>query len=142
MGSDRKREHAKAVKQDETNPTEKTCTDCKRKGHLKVDCWGRCAWCGRYGHKAEICREKIKDNQNQTTKKAQDKKNKKKEKIKKKVKAKKIQQYEHRIESLRNELPDSSEDEVDTSEESSGPDDESPVRIRKVQSAKDARRES
>merc|ERR1712236_55301 len=53
--TDRKREHAKAVKQDETNPTEKICTDCKRKCHLKVDCWGRCAWCGRYGHKAEIC---------------------------------------------------------------------------------------
>merc|ERR1712215_314399 len=117
---------AKTVKQDEPNTTEKICTDCKRKGHLKVDCWGKCLWCGRYGHKAEICRDKIKETQKQTTKKAQDKKNKKKEKMKKKVKAKKIQQYEERIKSLRNELPDSSEDEVDTSEESSGPDDESP----------------
>merc|ERR1711895_232748 len=62
--------------------------------------------------------------------------------VKKKVKAKKIQQYEQRIENLRNELPDSSEDDVDTSEESSGPDDESPARVKKVQSAKDARRES
>merc|ERR1712236_6814 len=83
--TDRKREHAKAVKQDETNPTEKICTDCKRKCHLKVDCWGRCAWCGRYGHKTDLCRDKVTETQKQTTKKAQDKKNKKKEKGKKKV---------------------------------------------------------
>ena len=137
------KDHAKAVKQDEPNPTEKICTDCKRKGHLKVDCWGKCSWCGRFGHKAEICREKIRELQKETTKKAQDaKKNKKKEKMKKKIKAKKIQQYEERIESLRNELPDSSEDEVDTSEDSSGPDDQSPTRVKKVQSAKESRREA
>merc|ERR1712101_74612 len=62
--------------------------------------------------------------------------------MKKKVKAKKIQQYEQRIESLKNELPDSSEDEIDTSEDSSGPDDQSPTRVKKVQSAKESRREA
>merc|ERR1711895_362698 len=135
---------AKTVKQDDISPPEKTCTDCRRKGHLKQDCWGKCAWCGRYGHKTDLCRDKVTDPQKQTTKKAQDKKNRKKEKGKKKVKthAKKIQQYQQRIEDLRNELPESSDDEVYTSEESSGPDDEPTSRVRKVQSAKDARRES
>merc|ERR1711891_77017 len=71
-------------------------------------------------------------------------KNKKKKEGKKKAKthAKKIQQYEQRIEELRNELPESSDDEVDTSEESSDPDDEPTSRVRKVQSAKESRRES
>merc|ERR1711895_61899 len=53
------KDHAKAVKQDEPNPTEKICTDCKRKGHLKVDFWGKCSWCGRFGHKAKICKKKL-----------------------------------------------------------------------------------
>merc|ERR1711867_157612 len=131
-------------KQDDISPPEKTCTDCRRKGHLKQDCWGKCAWCGKFGHKTDLCRNKVTDPQKPTTKKAQDKKNKKKEKGKKKVKthAKKIQQYQQRIEDLRNELPESSDDEVDTWEESSGPDDEPTSRVRKVQSAKESRRES
>merc|ERR1712215_611434 len=139
-----KKEYAKIVKQDDISSPEKTCTDCRRKGHLKADCWGKCAWCGRYGHKTDLCRDKVTETQKQTTKKAQDKKNKKKEKGKKKVKtqAKKIQQYQQRIEDLRNELPESSDDEVDTSEESSDPDDEPTSRVRKVQSAKESRRES
>ena len=111
-----------------------------------VDCWGKCSFCGRFGHKAEICRERIKEVQKETAKKAQDfKKNKekKKEKMKKKIKAKKIQQYEEKIESLRNELPESSEEEFDTSEvDSSDPDEQSPTRVKKVQSAKESRREA
>merc|ERR1711895_119796 len=126
---------AKTVKQDDISPPEKTCTDCRRKGHLKQDCWGKCAWCGRYGHKTDLCRDKVTDPQKQTTKKAQEKK-------KVKTHAKKIQQYQQRIEDLRNELPESSDEEVDTSEESSGPNDEPTSRVRKVQSAKETRRES
>merc|ERR1712236_45146 len=122
--------HAKAVKEEYNTLEGKVC---KRRGHLKVDCWGKCSFCGRFGHKVEICRERIKEVQEETAKKAQDfKKNKekKKEKMKKKIKAKKIQQYEEKIESLRNELPKSSEEEFDTSEvDSSGPDDQSPTRV-------------
>merc|ERR1711895_249309 len=62
--------HVKAVKQEEYNTPEKVCTDCKRTGHLKVDCWGKCSFCGCFGHKAEICRERIKKVQKETAKKA------------------------------------------------------------------------
>ena len=44
-----------------TNPTEtprKTCTACKRQGHVISECWGRCLHCKRFGHKSELCRNK------------------------------------------------------------------------------------
>ena len=88
--------HIKAVKDDVPPPEGKVCTDCKRRGHLKADCWGKCSYCGRFGHKAEICRDRLKSDQKDTLKKADYNKNKerkiKKEKMKKKIKAKKIQE--------------------------------------------------
>merc|ERR1712236_56482 len=33
-----RKEHAKVVKQDDISPPENTCTECRRKGHLKADC--------------------------------------------------------------------------------------------------------
>ena len=105
-------------------------------------------FCGRFRHKAEICRDRLKAEQKDTLKIADYKKTKerklKKEKMKKKIKAKKIQEYEERIESLKSESPESSEVEFDTSEEeSSDTDEQSPsTRVKKVQSAKESRREA
>ena len=36
----------------------KVCTECKFRGHLAPDCWGKCSHCGRYGHKTQMCRTK------------------------------------------------------------------------------------
>ena len=64
--------------------------------------------------------------------------------MKKKIKAKKIQEYEDKIESLKSESPESSEVEFGTSgEESSDPDEQSPsTRVKKVQTSKESRREA
>ena len=139
---------AMAVKDDSNPPEGKVCTDCKRRGHLKAECWGKCSFCGRFGHKAEICRDRLKSDQKDALKKANFKKDKerktKKEKIKKKTKAKKIQECEDLIELLKAESPESSEVEFGTSgEESSDPDEQSPgTRVKKVQSTKESRREA
>ena len=140
--------HAKAVKEEYNTPEGKVCTDCKRRGHLKVDCWGKCSFCGRFGHKAEVCRDRLKSDQKDALKKANYKKDKerktKKEKTKKKIKAKKIQEYEDMLERLKSESPESSEVEFGTSgEESSDPDEQSPsTRVKKVQASKESRRET
>merc|ERR1711895_131038 len=98
---------------------------------------GKCSFCGRFGHKAEVCRDRLKSDQKDALKKANYKKDKER-KMKKKIKAKKIKEYEGKIESLKSESPESSEVEFDTSEEeSSDPDEQSPsTRVKKVQSAK------
>merc|ERR1712055_108302 len=36
----------------------KICTNCKLKGHLAPDCWGRCTHCSRFGHKSQVCRSR------------------------------------------------------------------------------------
>merc|ERR1711895_164982 len=41
-----------------TETPRKTCTACKRTGHLISECWGRCSYCKRFGHKSEVCRTK------------------------------------------------------------------------------------
>merc|ERR1712215_278465 len=60
----------------------------KRRGHLKVDCWGKCSFCGRFGHKAEVCRDKLKADQKDALKKADYKKTKERKKEKMKMKKK------------------------------------------------------
>ena len=113
-----------------------------------MDCWGKCSFCGRFGHKAEVCRDRLKSDQKDALKKANFKKDKerktKKEKLKKKTKAKKIQECEDLIELLKNESPESSEVEFETSgEESSDPDEQSSsTRVKKVQASKESRREA
>merc|ERR1712236_84990 len=108
--------HAKAVKEEYNTLEGKVC---KRRGHLKVDCWGKCSFCGRFGHKAEFCRDRLKSDQKDALKKANFKKDKerktKKEKMKKKTKAKKIQECEDLIELLKTESPESNEVEFATS---------------------------
>merc|ERR1712237_307701 len=36
----------------------KVCNECKFRGHLAPDCWGKCSHCGRYGHKSQMWRTK------------------------------------------------------------------------------------
>merc|ERR1711888_233849 len=33
-------------------------TNCKLKGHLAPECWGRCIHCARFGHKSQVCRSR------------------------------------------------------------------------------------
>ena len=64
----------------------KICTECKFKGHLASECWGKCQHCGRYGHRSQVCRTRPKQDQTETLKKASD--DRKKQKIKKKKRKK------------------------------------------------------
>ena len=79
----------------------KSCTTCKFKGHLSQDCWGKCKFCGRYGHKSNLCRNKPQED-TEPAKKASEgtKKGKPKEKKKrgKKEEAKRVAEL---IETLR-----------------------------------------
>merc|ERR1711895_190739 len=96
----------------------KVCTDCKRVGHLKADCWEKCPFCGRFEHKSEICRTRLRSDHTETLKKANLKKDKerktKKDRIKKKTKGKKVGDF---IDMLEVESPESSEAEVESSGE-------------------------
>merc|ERR1712002_558372 len=41
-----------------TDTPRKICTNCKFRGHLAPECWGRCSHCKRFRHKSEVCRLK------------------------------------------------------------------------------------
>ena len=45
--------------------TERYCETCKRTTRNTVDCWGKYTFCGRFGHKSDICRNNPK-NQTET----------------------------------------------------------------------------
>ena len=108
----------------------KSLTTCKFKGHLSQDCWGKCKFCGRYGHKSHLCRNKPQED-SEPAKKASDGNKEGKPKGKKKrgrkEKAKRVAEL---IDSLRLDSPANSSDE-ETSEDS----DISPsvLNIRKIQ---------
>ena len=61
--------HIKAVKTDQPLGERKVCKDCKRVGHSTADCWGKCSFCGRFGHKSEVCRTKMRSDQAEALKK-------------------------------------------------------------------------
>ena len=50
----------------------KSCTACKFKGHLVSECWGKCKFCGKYGHKSHLCRHKPPQEESEPAKKASD----------------------------------------------------------------------
>ena len=137
--------HKKAVKTDLPVGERKVCTDCKRVGHLKADCWGKCSFCGRFGHKSEICRTRLRSDQTEALKKANLKKDKerkiKKDKIKKKTKAKKVRDF---LDMFEANSPESSEAEVVSSdEESSDPEEQSPgPAVKKIHETAESRREA
>merc|ERR1712030_269158 len=81
----------------------KTCTACKRTGHLISECWGRCSHCKRFGHKSEVCRTKPSEpvvKKNEGTRK----------KTKSKKKAKTIKELSDLVETLRTHSQDISEE--------------------------------
>merc|ERR1712030_217651 len=49
----------------------KSCTACKFKGHLASKCWGKCKFCGKYGHQSHLCRHKPQED-SEPAKKASD----------------------------------------------------------------------
>ena len=49
----------------------KSCTACKFKGHLASECWGKCKFCGKYGHQSHLCRHKPQED-SEPAKKASD----------------------------------------------------------------------
>merc|ERR1712055_545176 len=61
----------------------KICTNCKLKGHLALECWGKCVHCARFGHKSQVCRSRP---QPEPVKKTDGKKSKGKKKNKEKAK--------------------------------------------------------
>merc|ERR1712105_55204 len=61
----------------------KNCTNCKLKGHLAPECWGKCVHCARFGHKSQVCRSRP---QPEPVKKTDGKKSKGKKKNKEKAK--------------------------------------------------------
>ena len=66
-------------------PERKVCKDFKFKGHTTAECWGKCQHCGRYGHRSQMCRTKIKLDQAEALKKAAAADARKKTKGKKKM---------------------------------------------------------
>ena len=89
----------------------KICTNCKLKGHLAPECWGKCVHCARFGHKSQVCRSRP---QPEPVKKTDGKKSKGKKKNKEK--AKKIAELTELVENLRLNSPDISETESSESE--------------------------
>merc|ERR1712002_1420725 len=86
-----------------TETPHKTCTACKRQGHLISECWGRCSHCKRFGHKSEVCRTKpsepvVKKNEGA------------RRKAKSKKKAKTIKELSDLVETLRIHSQDISEE--------------------------------
>merc|ERR1712208_139348 len=99
----------------------KICTTCKYRGHLAPDCWGKCEYCGRFGHKSQVCHSK--PQQSEPVKKTSKDKNKpkyKKKKTTKKENAKRVAELKEFIETLSLNSPIiSSEDESSDSDSSS-----------------------
>ena len=104
----------------------KICTECKFRGHLPSDCWGKCQHCGRYGHKSQVCRTKAKQDQIETLKKAAEERKKQKSKKKngKKENAKRVAEL---VQALKIDSPDTSSGD-ETSSDSSDSEASSPHR--------------
>merc|ERR1711895_280728 len=100
----------------------KVCTECKFKGHLAPDCWGKCQHCGRYGNKSQVCRTRPQQTQPEPVKKTSDDKKKRKFK-KKKVKkenAKRMAELQEFVQTLTLNAPAiSSEDDTSSSDSES-----------------------
>ena len=47
--------HGKANRANEGGQT-RHCTKCNRDTHFTKDCWGKCRYCDKYGHRSETCR--------------------------------------------------------------------------------------
>ena len=54
-------DRANRVTQEEGNPGNKWCTNCRTGTHETSQCWGSCFSCGAYGHKAVHCKKPKQD---------------------------------------------------------------------------------
>merc|ERR1711936_806958 len=110
----------------------KVCNECKFKGHLAPDCWGKCQHCGRYGHKSQVCRTRPQQAQPEPVKKTSDDKKKRKFK-KKKVKkenAKWVVELQDIVQSLTLNTPViSSGDEISCSDSESSSQSQAVMRV-------------
>merc|ERR1712208_248524 len=99
----------------------KVCTECKFKGHLASDFWGKCQHCGRYGHKSQVCRTKPQQQSEPVKKTSDDKKKRKfKKKKVKKENAKRVAELQEIVQTLTLNTPAiSSEDETSSSDSES-----------------------
>merc|ERR1712208_238434 len=95
----------------------KICTTCKYRGHLAPDCWGKCEFCGRFGHKSQVCHSK--PQQPEPVKKTSKDKNKPKSKKKKTTKKENAKRVAELIETMSLNSPILSEDESLDSDSSS-----------------------
>ena len=50
---DNKSTSVKPINLRDEDKVRKSCTACK--GHLVTKCWGKCKYCGKYGHKSHLC---------------------------------------------------------------------------------------
>merc|ERR1712105_349019 len=91
----------------------KICTNCKLKGHLAPECWGKCIHCARFGHKSQVCRSRPQP-QPEPVKKTDGKKSKGKKENKEK--AKRIAELTELINSPGISESDSSESDSNISE--------------------------
>merc|ERR1712055_41947 len=92
----------------------KICTNCKLKGHLAPECWGRCSHCSRFGHKSQVCcsRPQIQPTE-PVVKKNEGTRRKSKNK---KKKAKTIKELTELVETLKLNSPNISESEASESD--------------------------
>merc|ERR1711936_443225 len=109
----------------------KVCTECKFKGHLASDCWGKCQHCGRYSHKSQVCRTRPQQQSEPVKKTSDDKKKRKfKKKKVKKENAKRVAELQDIVQSLTLNTPViSSGDETSSSDSESSSQSQAVMRV-------------
>merc|ERR1712030_132968 len=95
----------------------KICTNCKLKGHLAPECWGRCTHCSRFGHKSQLCRSRPQIPATEpVVKKNEGTRKKKNDGTRKKKRAKTIKELTDMVQALNGNSPDISESESSESD--------------------------
>ena len=125
-----KQASVKPIQLREGEGVRKSCTTYKFKGHLSQDCWGKCKFCSRYGHKSNLCRNKPQEDTEPAKKASEGTKKGKPKGKKKRGKKEEAKRVAELIETLRLDSPANSSDE-ETSEDS----DASPsvLNVRRIQ---------
>merc|ERR1711936_1495026 len=104
-----------------TDVPRKSCTTCKRTGHLASECWGRCSHCSRFGHKSQVCRSRPQappqvPATEPVVKKNEGARKKKTDGSRKKKRAKTIKELTEMVQSLNVDSPNISESESSESD--------------------------
>merc|ERR1711895_4266 len=120
-----------------TETPRKTCTACKRQGHLISECWGRCSHCKRFGHKSEVFRAKP---QIQASEPVVKKNEGTRKKTKGKKKAKTIKEISDLFESLRTHSQDISKESFESDSQTTQS--VNRVQVKSPQANRNSRRDS